>query len=110
MKLGIHSAPDFASTGSRSVRSGAPAADRVVDHQGDEPFDRVAWGVRRGQGCHGRAAYVVVHGADELVAIGEALVEVALGQARLPADGADGQRDRPHRPTSRRLRRSVHPP
>jgi hypothetical protein len=28
----------------------------------------------------------------------------------LPADGADGQRDRPHRPTSRRLRRSVHPP
>ncbi|WP_374201994.1 hypothetical protein [Actinokineospora sp. PR83] len=35
-------------------------------------------------------ADVVVDGADELVAVGEALVEVALGQPGRPADRPDG--------------------
>src|SRR5690606_31042502 len=41
---------------------------------------------------HRPRAHVVVHRADELVPVGEALVEVAFGQPGLPAHRANRQR------------------
>jgi hypothetical protein len=69
MKLGIHSAPER-----------------------DEALDRVARRFRGHQRRHRLRAHIVVDRADELVAVGEALVEVALGQTCRAADRTHGQR------------------
>jgi hypothetical protein len=91
MKLGIHAAGSGQHRfDARRQQQYAPAGG-VVDHQRDEAFHRVTRGVRRHQRRHRPSADVVVDRPDELVAVGEALVEVALGQPGLTAHRAHGQ-------------------
>ena len=93
MKLGIHSAPDWASTGSDSgASSSTRPAGGVVDHQRDELFHRIARRLRARQGRHRPGADVVVDRPHVFVAVAEALVEVALGQPGLPAHRPHGER------------------
>ena len=81
----------------RTSNSTRPTRESVTDDPDHVRHARAALlGPRRGG--HGRLSgggdvgdRVVENRDDELVLIGEALVEIACGQTRLPADGAHGQ-------------------
>ncbi len=89
MKLGIHSAPERVSTGSTAGASNSTrprtGSSTII---ADELLDGLPWRLRRRQGRHRPSADVVVDRANEVLAVGEALVEVALGQVGPAADGA----------------------
>src|ERR1700677_3712090 len=98
MKLGIHSAPDRVSIGSTVGASSSnrpPPAHPGVDHQARELFDGGPRGRCRRKGHHRARADIVVDGAHEFVTVGEAFIEIALGERGLSAHGTNGQRRSP---------------
>ena len=92
MKLGIHSAPERVSTGSTSGASSSTrprAGSSTISATNRSTASRAV--VDDVSVDIARRADIVVDRANELVAVGEALVEVALGQPGRAADRAHGQ-------------------
>ena len=85
-----------------------PATDRVVDHQRDEPFDRVARACPTRPGLpspcctRGRTPRGRTRRGRRSSRRSSARSGLLAGRRR-----GRSARDRPHRPTNRRLRRSV---